>query len=59
MCGNVFEDCTLLVLSSLINSHPIQCCENLNCPNAFESLYIVHSKTEGQGKKLTVTNLDF
>lgn len=49
MCGNIFEDCSLLVLSSLTNSHPIRC-ENLNYPNIFESLYIIHSKIEGQGK---------
>jgi hypothetical protein len=58
VCGNIFEDCSLLVLLPLINSHPIQRCENLNCPNTFESLYMTHSKTEEQGKELIVANLD-
>lgn len=48
MCGNIFEDSCILALSSLINSHPIQRCENLNCPNTFESLYIIHSKIDEQ-----------
>lgn len=59
MCGNIFEDCSLLALSSLTNSHPIQRCENLNCSNIFDSLYIIRSKIERQGKELIVANLDF
>jgi len=46
VCGNIFEDCSLLALSSQTNSHPIHCGENLNCPNIFECLYIIHSKPE-------------
>lgn len=59
MCGNIFEECCLIVLSSLINSHPIWRPEYLNCPNTFATFYIVNSKIEGQGKELIVTDLDF